>query len=141
MLFDGRLFREGPRQHELGFEDGVGAIDDPIHRGRHPPDDGMMEAALDVSDALAGVALVPGPIERLGDDADLDDQIAREVLRLNFAPLAKAGWRVRREGDHRPTGILARRPRRRPRNTRCASPRRPPCADAWRAPRSPDEAR
>src|SRR5262249_31122408 len=35
----------------------------------------------------AGVALVPAPIEVLGHDPELNDEVVREVLRLRFASL------------------------------------------------------
>ena len=47
----------------------------------------MLDAALDVGDTSAGVALVPGAIELLGRGAKLYDQIARQVVRLGFSPL------------------------------------------------------
>ena len=34
-----------------------------------------------------GIALVPGPVERLGGDAELDDEILAEILRLGLAAL------------------------------------------------------
>jgi hypothetical protein len=45
----------------------------------------MLDAALDVSNAAAGIALVPGAIELLGDSPELHDQIAGKVLRLGLA--------------------------------------------------------
>jgi len=42
----------------------------------------MLDPALGVLDRLAGVALIPAPVEVLGDGAELDDQVAGEVLRL-----------------------------------------------------------
>ena len=36
---------------------------------------------------LAGIALVPVPVEVLGHGAELDDQVAREVLGLELAAL------------------------------------------------------
>lgn len=46
-----------------------------------------MDAALNVANEIAGLALEPSPIERLGGDSDLDDQIVGEVLRRDFAAL------------------------------------------------------
>jgi len=43
--------------------------------------------ALDVGDYLPGIALEPDPVERLGHEPELDQKAAREVLRLNLAPL------------------------------------------------------
>jgi hypothetical protein len=36
---------------------------------------------------VAGVALIPAPVEVLGDDAELDDEIVAEILGLDFATL------------------------------------------------------
>jgi hypothetical protein len=41
--------------------------------------------ALDVLDNLAGGFLVPAPIEGFGRAAELDDEVAREVLWLDFS--------------------------------------------------------
>src|ERR1035437_7702029 len=43
--------------------------------------------AKNVQAPMAGVAFIPVPIELLGDEAQLDDQLAREVCRLDFAAL------------------------------------------------------
>jgi hypothetical protein len=40
---------------------------------------------LDPGEGLAGVAFVPVPIEVLGGEAELDDEIAGEVFRLDLA--------------------------------------------------------
>ncbi len=48
---------------------------------------GMLDPPLDGRDHLAGVALVPVPIERFGHDPELHDQVAREVLWFGFAAL------------------------------------------------------
>jgi hypothetical protein len=45
------------------------------------------EPMLDAFDGLPGVALVPMPVERFSDEAELDDEIARQVLRFGLAPL------------------------------------------------------
>ena len=47
--------------------------------------DGVLDPPLHVLDGVAGVALVPAPVEVLGDGAELDDQIVGEVLRLDLA--------------------------------------------------------
>ena len=47
----------------------------------------MLHPPLDVLDGLPGVALVPVPIEVLGHDPELDDEVAGEVLRFGLAPL------------------------------------------------------
>jgi hypothetical protein len=40
---------------------------------------------LDIRDDLAGIGLVPMPVQLLGHQAHLHDKIAGEVLRLDFA--------------------------------------------------------
>ena len=47
----------------------------------------MEHLPLHLGDDLAGIALVPVPVEVLGHGAELDDQVAREVLGLDFAAL------------------------------------------------------
>ena len=45
----------------------------------------MADPLLDVRDDLAGIGLVPAAIEVLGHDAELDDKVAGQVLRLDLA--------------------------------------------------------
>jgi hypothetical protein len=47
----------------------------------------MRNAFLDRAQPMAGVALEPVPVELLGDEAQLDDQLTRKVRRLDFAAL------------------------------------------------------
>jgi len=47
----------------------------------------MDHLSLHLNDSLTGVALVPAPIEILGDPSKLDDQIVVYILRLDFAAL------------------------------------------------------
>jgi hypothetical protein len=44
------------------------------------------QPVLDAFDDLTGVALVPMPVEGLGHEAKLDDEVAGQVLRLGLAP-------------------------------------------------------
>ena len=72
----GRAFlRERPWQHELGLEDGAGPLDHAVQGGRHPALDRMKHLPLHLGHDLAGVALVPVPVEVLGHGAELDDQV------------------------------------------------------------------
>ena len=85
-VFFGRPFlRERPGQHEFGFEHGAAGIDQAVQGCGHPRADGMLNPALHVLDRLTGVALVPAPVEVLGDGAELNDQVVGEVLRLELA--------------------------------------------------------
>jgi hypothetical protein len=45
----------------------------------------MHKPMLDAFDRLPGVARVPGPVEVFGDPAKLHDEIAGQVLWLDFA--------------------------------------------------------
>ena len=59
-------------------------LDDPVQRRSHPADYRVADPALDISDDLPGRALVPLPIEVLSREPQLDEQIARMVLRLQL---------------------------------------------------------
>jgi hypothetical protein len=47
----------------------------------------MLDAALDIPDAAASIALVPRPIEFLGDSPELHDQVAGRILGVDLAAL------------------------------------------------------
>jgi hypothetical protein len=81
------LFGERPRQHEFGLEDGAAAFDPPVESRGHPANDRMPNPPLDIGDDLPATGFVPAPIEVLGDRTKLDDEVAREVFRLNLAAL------------------------------------------------------
>ena len=87
VLFGRRFFRERPRQHELGLEHRPGPLDHAVEGGRHPAEYGMPDPALDVRDDLRRSCARTRPVEVLGHDPELDDQIAGEVLRLGLAAL------------------------------------------------------
>ena len=53
VLFGRGLFRESPRQHELGLEHRACRLDHAIQRCRHPFVHGMPNALLDVRDGLS----------------------------------------------------------------------------------------
>ena len=78
VLFGRRLFGERPGQHELGLEHGVEVVDEPVQGRRQISMDRVLNPALDVGDGAPGVALVPGPVERLGGDAELDDEVVAD---------------------------------------------------------------
>jgi hypothetical protein len=84
-FFGCRLFRERPRQHELGFEYGSNPFHETVQGRRHPRDCGVLHAALDVRYSPTGVAFVPGAIEFLRCCAELHNKVVREILRLGFA--------------------------------------------------------
>ena len=45
----------------------------------------MADPLLDIGDDPPSIGLVPAPVELLGGETELDDEIAGQVLRLNFA--------------------------------------------------------
>jgi hypothetical protein len=45
----------------------------------------MLDPTLNPGEDLAGVAFEPVAVEGFGDDPELDDEVAGEVLRLNLA--------------------------------------------------------
>jgi len=73
VLLRGGFFRERPRQHELSLEEGAGVLDQSIERGGHPWDCPVDRMALDVTDLVARVLLIPAAVEVLGDKAELHD--------------------------------------------------------------------
>jgi hypothetical protein len=85
-LFGGGFLRERPGQHELGLEHGFCALHDAVEGCRHPGNGRMLDLALDVDDAPAGVALVPGAVELFGGGPKLHDEVAGQVVRLGLAP-------------------------------------------------------
>ena len=81
------LFRERPGQHELGLKHRAGSLHHAVQGCRHPPLYGMENLPLHLGHGLAGIAFVPAPVEVFGDRAELDDQVAGQVLRLDLAAL------------------------------------------------------
>src|SRR5262249_55805770 len=57
----------------------------PVEGRRHPADYWVLDPPLYVGNDLPGIALEPMPIEGLGHEAKLDDEIVGEVLRLSLA--------------------------------------------------------
>src|SRR5437660_5733535 len=73
--------------NELGLDHRPRACHHAVKGCAHPAVDRVADAARDVRDLVPGIALVPEPVERLGDEAELDQQVLREVRRLDLAPL------------------------------------------------------
>ena len=65
----------------------AGPLDHAVQRGCHPLLNRMEDLPLHLGDHLAGVALVPVPVEVLGHDPELDDQVCRKVLGIDLAAL------------------------------------------------------
>jgi hypothetical protein len=61
--------------HELRFEYGLGALYDPVECRCHPRDRRVLDEALDVADAPARVALIPGSVELFGCHPELDNEV------------------------------------------------------------------
>src|SRR5580704_16023366 len=68
----------------------------------------MMDAPLYIRQHLPGIDLIPAPVQVLGSQAELDDEIARQVFRLDlaalFPPKAEEGSLVIAHDD---TGVRA----------------------------------
>src|ERR1700722_9091676 len=63
------------------------SLTNPSRGRRHVPAHRVLNPALDVGDDPPGIALIPSPIERLGSDAELDDEILAQTLRFGLAAL------------------------------------------------------
>jgi hypothetical protein len=87
MLFGRPLFGERPGQHEFGLKNRPRSLDHAVQGGGHPAHHGMPHTALDPGQSLPGIAFIPKPIEGLAGEAELNDQVVREVNRLDLAPL------------------------------------------------------
>src|SRR5262249_19487060 len=59
----------------------------PVERRGHPANRRMADLPLDIGDNLAGIGLVPPPVQRLGGNTKLDNQISGKVLWLDLATL------------------------------------------------------
>jgi hypothetical protein len=49
--------------------------------------DRVLDPALDVGDGTLSVAFVPVPVQRLGGDAELNDEVVAHIVRLGLAAL------------------------------------------------------
>jgi hypothetical protein len=47
----------------------------------------MANLFLNVCDDLSSIGLIPAPVQLLGRNPELDDKVARKVLRLDLAAL------------------------------------------------------
>ena len=103
VFFGCGLLGERPGQHELGFEYGPTALHKTVQGRHHPRDCRVLHTALHGRDASAGVAFVPGAVERFCCCAQLHDQIAGQVLGLGFtaffAPEAHQGHFIAPHND------------------------------------------
>ena len=86
VLFRRPFFGERPGQHEFRLKNRPSGLDHAVQGRGHPTHHRMLHAALDPRQSLAGIAFVPKAIEGLGGEAELDDEVAGEVLRLYLAP-------------------------------------------------------
>src|SRR5439155_17964088 len=90
---------------------------------RQPPNDRVLNPQLDILDSVAGIELVPLSIEGFGHAAELDNEVAGKVLRVEFAaflaPQTQQGSfiaahdnaRVRAADESTTTKVFARRGR------------------------------
>jgi hypothetical protein len=87
VFLGGSFLRERPRQHELGLEDGPGRFDPAVEGRRHPAQRRVAHLLLDVGDYLSVFGLIPASVQLLGCEPELDNKVARQVLRFNLAAL------------------------------------------------------
>src|SRR5207302_165934 len=64
-----------------------GGLNPAIEGGRHPAQRWMPDPPLDIGENLASTVLIPAPVQVLGRKTELDDEVARKVLRLDLAAL------------------------------------------------------
>jgi hypothetical protein len=77
VFFRRRLLRELPRQHEFGLEHGAAACKPAVKGCRHPAERRMTNSSLNIGYGQTGIGLVPAPVENLGGNTKLYDQVAR----------------------------------------------------------------
>jgi hypothetical protein len=78
---------EAARQHEFRLKYRFATLDDAVEGGSHPRYGRMLHPPLDVSDAPASMALVPGTVESFGRGSKLDRKVVRQILWFGLAPL------------------------------------------------------
>ena len=59
----------------------------PVKRSRRPLQRRLPDLFLDIGNDLTGIGRVPAPVQVFGRDAQLNDEIAREVLGLDLTAL------------------------------------------------------
>src|SRR5262249_7973016 len=87
VFFGRRFFREQPREHEFGLEHRIAALHTAVESRAHPAQNGMSNIFLNIRDHLAGIGLIPAPVQVFGRQAELDEEVAGQVLRLNLPSL------------------------------------------------------
>src|SRR5262249_62394895 len=87
-VFLARLFlRDRPGKNDLGPDPRPSRFNPAVERRRHPAQRGMPDLPLHVGKHLTGISLVPAPVQILGRNTKLDNEIAGQALWLDFAPL------------------------------------------------------
>jgi hypothetical protein len=87
MFFRRGFLRERPGEHEFRFEHRAAAFYSAVEGGSHPPNRWVSDLPLDIRDDLAGIGLVPAPVQLLSSHAELDDEVVRQIFGLDFAAL------------------------------------------------------
>ena len=85
VFLSGRLFGKIPGQHEFRLEDCAVYLNAPVGHGGEPADGRMADLLLHIGDNLPGTGLVPAPVQLLGDEPKLDEEVARQILGLDLA--------------------------------------------------------
>jgi hypothetical protein len=78
----------------------------------------MLDPPLHVLDGQSGVTLIPAAVEILGDGAELDNEVSREILRLGFARFSRQS--LSRLASSSPMMIRASEPPIKERRSDCA---------------------
>jgi hypothetical protein len=108
ILLRSRFLRERPRQHELRLENRPGRLDPAVQGDAQPSERRVPKVPLDVRDHLTGICLIPTTIKILCREAELDDKVAGEILRLDLASFSRQ--RRRRAASSSPMMIRASEP-------------------------------
>jgi hypothetical protein len=100
VLFGRRLFRERPGQHELRLENRPVGLNETIKRGRHPAVNQVLDPFLDAADRMAGVALVPAPVEIFRGGANGPPPSGTSIVSNSFVARCSKAWSL---GKHAPS--------------------------------------
>jgi hypothetical protein len=85
VLLGRRFLRKRPGQHEFGLENRPGRLDPAVQGDAQPSERRVPKVPLDVRDYLTCIRLIPTTIKILCREAELDDKVAGEILRLGLA--------------------------------------------------------
>jgi hypothetical protein len=87
MHFSAAASSENDHGSELGLEDRSRAFDTTIEGSRHPAQHRMSDPPLHVRKDLTRIALIPAAVQVFGRYSKLDNEIPRQVVRLDLTSL------------------------------------------------------